>query len=397
MNRELYARLDDPQVGQKFIHVAGTNGKGSTSAMLAEILSCCGYKTGLFTSPHLERFTERIKINGEEISQDDWDRLKAEVEKKAEGLDTVGFDVMTAMAFLYFREQGCDIVVLEVGLGGRLDATNVIEYPAVSVIASIGLEHTELLGDTVEKITFEKAGIIKKGRPVVVQHQSRSVLEVFRAKALETDSEIIVTEPSMQFLHSLSFDGQVFSYKSHEKILLRLLGSYQYKNAALVLDTVDVLRTQGFSIPETAVKKALAQVVWHGRFEIVRREPLVILDGAHNPDGAQALADCIKLYLPNRKIDFVMGVLADKNYESMLELTAPFANSFTVVSPDSSRALSAERLKEIINTKYHIRVCAADTVSSGVKLAVEGQSHDIPVIIFGSLYQVAEVRRLLCS
>ncbi|MBR5756370.1 MAG: bifunctional folylpolyglutamate synthase/dihydrofolate synthase [Firmicutes bacterium] len=395
MNRELYARLNNPQAGQKFIHVAGTNGKGSVSAMLAEILNCAGYRTGLFTSPHLAKYNERFKINGTDISDEDFERLKAVVDEAAKGLETVEFDRITAMGFLYFKEQKCDITVLEVGLGGRLDATNVIEDPVVCAIASIGLEHTEILGDTIEQIAFEKAGIIKPKRPVVVQNQSEESLGVFRKKAEETGSRLVITDPSKAQLHSISLDSQVISYKKRKGLSLSLLGSYQFKNALLVLDTVDELIAQGYSISEDAVRKGLANTVWSGRFEVLRKSPLVILDGAHNPNGAEELAQCIKAYLPKKKIHFVMGVLADKNYEAMLSCIAPFAKRFTVVTPESCRALSADRLKEIIESEYNIPAEAAPTIRDGVLSAVLHQSFREPVIIFGSLYQVAEVRRIL--
>lgn len=393
MNKELFARLGNPQIGQNFIHVAGTNGKGSTCAMLASILQCAGYKVGLYTSPHLARYTERIKINGEEISQDEWDKLKEEVEKNAEGLNTVEFDLMTAMAFLKFKEADCDIVVLEVGLGGRFDATNVIEKPLVSVITQIGLEHTEILGDTISQIAFEKSGIIKEACPVVASYQTEDALNEFIKAAKEKNAELIITDPTKETLHSLSFDGQVISYKEHKGIRLNLLGSYQYKNIAVVLDTIDVLKRR-YNITEDAIKEGLAKVVWPGRFEVLRKSPLVILDGAHNPNGAAELAECIKSYIPRRKIHFVMGVLADKNYQAMLDKVAPFAKKFTLVTPDSKRALSANDLQNIIKQKYNVETEVAENVSAGVLSATTHQDFKEPVVIFGSLYQVADVRKL---
>lgn len=393
MNKELFARLGNPQAGQNFIHVAGTNGKGSTCAMLAEILQCAGYKTGLFTSPHLDHYEERIRINGEEISSEDWNRLKKEVTEKAEGLDTVEFDIMTAMAFLYFKKKACDIVVLEVGLGGRFDATNVIEKPLVSVIASIGLEHTELLGDTISQIAFEKAGIIKKCCPVVAQHQGREALDVFKSKAEEMGSKLVITDPSEETLHSISLDNQVISYKEHRGLSLPLLGSYQYKNVALVLDALDEIK-ESYPVSEEAIKEGLLKVKWPGRFEVLRKSPLVILDGCHNANGAEELAECIKAYLPRKKIHFVMGVLADKNYNEMLRLIAPFASRFTVITPESSRALSGEKLKEIIEKEYHLPATAFPCVKDGVEYATLHQDFRETVIIFGSLYQVSEVRSL---
>ena len=391
MNPILYQRLGNPQVGQNFIHVAGTNGKGSTCAMLAEILQCAGYKVGLFTSPHLERYTERIKINGQEISQKDWDRLEKQVNEAAVGLETVEFDRITALGFLKFKEEACDIIVLEVGLGGRLDATNIIENPVLCAIASIGYDHTELLGNTIAEIASEKAGIIKKGSSVVVSYQSSEALDVFKAKALEMKAKLSITDPSMETLHSISLDGQVISYKSHKGLKLSLLGSYQYKNVALVLDCIDELRNS-FDIPEAAISEGLSKVVWPGRFEILRKSPLIILDGAHNSNGAEELAECIKAYIPQKRVHFVMGVLSDKDYERMLGIIAPLASKFTLVTPPSHRALSADKLKTIIETKYKIPAEAADSVIDGIKKATLHQDFKEQVVIFGSLYQVAEVR-----
>ncbi len=397
MNRELFARLGNPQVGQNFIHVAGTNGKGSTCAMLDSVLRCAGYRVGLFTSPHLDHYEERIKINGVEISHEEWQRLKKLVDEKAEGLNTVEFDRITAMAFIAFKEAKCDYVVLEVGLGGRLDATNVIERPLVSVIASIGLEHTEILGDTYEKIAFEKAGIIKHSRPVVVMNQRPEVLDVFRNKALEEGCKLTITDHSQQLIHSISLDGQVLSYKNHKGIRLSLLGSFQIKNVCLVLDCIDVLSGQGILIPEDAIKEGLANTTWPGRFEVLRKSPFVVLDGAHNPNCAEELAECIRAYLPSKKITFVMGVLSDKDYISMLDNIAPFAKEFILITPPSHRALNADSLKELIQSKYKIKAVAADTVEEGVKLATANQSFKDYVVIFGSLYQVSEIRKLFIS
>lgn len=397
MNKELLSRLGDPQAGQSFIHVAGTNGKGSTCAMLAEILKCAGYKTGLFTSPHLERYNERFKVNGEEISDADLMRLKAVVDDAACGLETVEFDRLTAMGFLYFKEQGCDITVLEVGLGGRFDATNAITDPVVSVIAEIGLEHTEILGDTIEQIAFEKAGIMKEGRPAVCMYQENGALDVFVKRADELGCRMTVTDPSKAVLHSISFDSQIISYRDRKDLSLALLGSYQFKNVQLVLDTIDELKSQSYDIPDEAVRDGLMNVRWPGRFEVLRRYPLVIIDGAHNPSGAGELAECIKDYLPGKKIHFVMGVLADKDYGAMLDALAPFAKRFTAVTPESYRALSGEKLKEIIETEYHIPAKAAPTIKDGVLSAAMHQDPRETVIIFGSLYQVAEVREIVSN
>ena len=353
MNKELLSRLGDPQAGQSFIHVAGTNGKGSTCAMLAEILKCAGYKTGLFTSPHLERYNERFKVNGEEISDADLMRLKAIVDDAANGLETVEFDRLTAMGFLYFKEQGCDITVLEVGLGGRFDATNAITDPVVSVIAEIGLEHTEILGDSIEQIAFEKAGIMKEGRPAVCMYQENGALDVFKNRADEMGCKMTVTDPARAVLHSISFDSQIISYRNRKELSLALLGSYQFKNVMLVLDTIDELKDQGYDIPDEAVRDGLMNVSWPGRFEVLRKYPLVIIDGAHNPSGAGELAECIKsLFSASYTIfDPVPMNAADMSKKEIKEyVKSQIAKwySYKIANLDSCDYLSSEQMQMIL-------------------------------------------------
>ena len=392
---ELMHRLEDPQNQLRYIHITGTNGKGSTAAMLSSILTRAGYTTGLFTSPHLQRYHERIQVNGAEISDQELCAMADAVRPAVEEMEAVPteFERFTAMAFLYFQRRGCDIVVLEVGLGGRLDCTNVIQAPEAAVITNIGLEHTEYLGDTVEKIAAEKAGIIKPGCDVVLYGQSAGAEQAVRKKCGECGCPLTVTDPAQETLVSRNLDGQVLHYRQRRDLSVRLLGTYQYKNAAVVLDTVDALVRRGWKIPESAVQAGLASVVWPGRFEVLRREPLVIVDGAHNPNGVTELAQCLRDYLPGRKFTFVMGVLADKDYSAMLDTVAPLARDFITVTPDSHRALSSAELSDAIRVR--LRLPARDSggaIEDGLALAMASAKPDDAVCVFGSLYQAGAVR-----
>ena len=391
MNRELLSRLGNPQAGQNFIHVAGTNGKGSVSASLAGILKCAGFKTGLYTSPHLARYNERFKVNGLDITDEDFKRLKAVVDEASQGLKTVEFDRLTAMGFLYFKEQKCDLVVLEVGLGGRLDATNAIENPLVSVIAEIGLEHTEILGDSIEKIAFEKAGIIKKGRPSVFMYQDNGALDVFIKKASEMQSDYVITEPSRARLCGISLESQIINYKDRKGVFLSLLGSYQFKNALLVLDTVDILKAQSLDIPEDAVREGLRTVKWPGRFEVLRKSPLVILDGAHNEDASKRLAESLDEYFGEEKLEAVMGIFKDKDYQTVIKnLASHLKKVYTIDLPDKKRNLGKEKLaEEFANVNIE-----AEPVKS-LKEAIDKAEGN--VLITGSLSYLGEARRCIAE
>lgn len=389
---DLMRRLGDPQKELRYVHIAGTNGKGSTAAMLSAILGAAGYTVGLFTSPHLRRYNERIKINGADISDEDLcamaELVKPAVEQMAE--IPTEFERFTAMALLYFQKRHCDIVVLEVGLGGRLDSTNVIPAPEAAVITNIGLEHTEYLGDTVEKIAAEKAGIIKPGADVVLSGQCPEAEAVVRA--LACGNRICVTDAAQLRQLSADLSGQRIDYRERKDLRLRLLGAYQCQNAAAALDTVDALRSRGWDIPERAVRHGLETAAWSGRFEVLRTKPLVLADGAHNPNGVAELVRCLEQYLPGRKCLFLTGVMADKDYAGMMQMVAPYAAAFITVPPPSERALSAQALKERIQQNFSGPVHAADSVEAGLRLALASLEPEQPLCIFGSLYQMGIVR-----
>ncbi|MBQ8801764.1 MAG: bifunctional folylpolyglutamate synthase/dihydrofolate synthase [Clostridium sp.] len=390
---DLLGRLGDPQKQLKFVHITGTNGKGSVAAMMTATLNAAGYKVGRFTSPHLRYYNERINVAGEDISDEDLCALAELIKPAAEAMEEKPseFEIWTAMALCYFKQRGCDIVVLEVGLGGRLDSTNVIPAPEVAVITNLGLEHTEYLGDTIEKIAFEKAGIIKPGCDVVLYGQGEEATAVVRAKCEECGCKLTITDESQQELHESGLTGQTLSYRHRKNLRLRLIGTYQYRNAAVALDAVDVLKGRGFDISERAVTEGFAKVVWPGRFEVLRQEPLVIVDGAHNPNGVEELAKCLNTYLPGKKVTFMMGVMADKDYVSMLDEILPMAKNFVAVRPESERALASAELKREIETRLHIPAIDGGSVKEGVKAALAQAGKDDVIVIFGSLYQVGEV------
>jgi dihydrofolate synthase/folylpolyglutamate synthase len=390
---ELCALLGDPQKKLKFVHVAGTNGKGSTCAMLSAILTAAGYKTGLFTSPHLQRYNERFKINGEDITDEAFCEATETIKKASEGMSDAAteFERCTAIGLEYFAQQGCDIVVFEVGLGGRLDSTNVIDAPEAAVITNLGLEHTEVLGDTIEQIAAEKAGIIKPGCSVVLYAQSPEAEAVVKQKAADCGCTVSVTDPSAEKLLSEDVFGQHIDYKDRRDLELKLLGTYQYSNCALVLETVDALKARGWNIPEEAVREGLRTVNWPGRFEVLQKEPLIILDGAHNPNGVQELAHCIERFLPGRKLRVVMGVMADKDHAQMIDIMAPYAERFVAMQPKYYRSMKSDALAAEIAERTGLPVTDAGDVETGVRTAKMMADTEHPVVIFGSLYQIGEI------
>lgn len=421
--RDFMHALGDPQEKLRYVHIAGTNGKGSACVMTQSILTAAGFRTGLYISPHLDQFNERLSIDGQMISDADLRRLAARVRAAAEtlGEEPTDFEMITAMAFCWFEEQHCDLVVLEVGMGGRLDATNVISSPEVCAIMHIGLDHTEFLGDTVEKVAAEKAGILKPGADCVLYHQLPGVMEVVQKRFAEVNPDaaarLVTTDPAAFTARARSIDGQVFDYRNRPELRIQLLGNYQMENAMAVLDIIDCLQRRGWGISEDAIQQGtsavqapegepkpgisgdairagLTQAIWPGRFEVLSRAPLLIVDGAHNPNGVEALVDTIRAYFPDQKINFVMGVMKDKDYHTMLRLIAPFAARFITELPDAHRALRPEALKSEIREYFDGPVETADSVTTAVERAMElAEGSEAITICFGSLYQVADIRR----
>lgn len=396
----LLLELGNPHHGMKYVHIAGTNGKGSCSAFTSSVLVSAGYRTGLYISPYIQEFTERIQVNGVMISKDDVASITEELVKASDVIEQRGyrrptvFELITALGFVYFKRQKCDIVVLEVGMGGKLDATNSISEAEVYTIMNIGFDHMAELGDTLELIAGEKAGIIKEaGGPVVVYDQDKSVMDVFRGVCSEKGKEMIAADSSAAVVKRMDIDGTVLDYKNYKDLRISLLGSYQVRNVVTVIKVIEQLIARGWNISEQNMRDGLAAAKWPGRLEVLKRDPVIIVDGAHNPQGTAALADALRSIFPNRKFTFVCGVLADKDYDSSLDIIAPLAEKFYAVAPNSYRALSAERLAAEITERCHVPVKSYDTISEALDDVVANAAKDDIICIFGSLYQVGDVRR----
>ena len=389
---ELLRRLGDPQKKLKFVHIAGTNGKGSCAAMTASVLRAAGYRTGLFTSPYLWRFNERMQLNGRPIGDDMLAEITAQLKPHAEAMDDhpTEFEMMTAAALLWYAEEKCDVVVLEVGLGGRFDATNVIEAPEVSVIMNIGLDHTEILGDTLGQIAFEKAGIVKPGFPCVLYQQTEEVTDIVRRVCAERGSPLRIADFSAVRPEFDSLEGQVFTYKG-EPYAIPLLGAHQMKNAAVVVEVAETLRERGWRIEQDALEHGLYAVSWPARFELLREEPPFVVDGGHNVQCAETVADNLRRYFPDRRRILLLGVLKDKDYRGMLDLLAPEADAFVCVTPDSPRALPAEELAEELRG-YGKPVAACESIREGVSEALAQAGDEAMVCAVGSLYMAGEIR-----
>jgi len=386
--KELLSLLGNPQDKLRFIHVAGTNGKGSFCSMMSSVLQKQGYKVGLYTSPYIVVFNDRIRVNGLPIAEDDINDLFLRVRQKADTMKTPpsSFDFITAAAFLWFYETKCDIVVLEVGLGGRYDSTNVIKNSLLSVITGIAFDHTEILGDTIEKIAWEKAGIIKENCPALYGGNNEKALAVIEKECEEKHSELTVKNPDLLKILSTTLDGTEFEFDGKE-YFIRLLGLYQPANAATVLEAIDVLRKHGFEISETAVKDGLSSAVWQARFEKIADEPVVLYDGGHNPQGVRAAVESVRAYFGDKKINLLVGILADKAHGEMAEELAKITDRVICIAPPSPRALPAEALaEEFCEAGANAR--AANSIKEGVKIAL---SYKKPVLVIGSLYSYNDV------
>ena len=391
--QELLRRLGNPEKNLKFVHIAGTNGKGSTAAMSASILQKAGYRVGLYTSPYIFRFNERIQVNGEQISDEDVTAVTEYVKQHAEAMEEkpTEFELVTAIGFEYFARQNCDIVVLEVGLGGALDSTNVIDVPEVAVITNIGLDHTEVLGDTVEAIAETKAGIFKEGGHAVIYRGSPSVEAVFERICQERKVNLRKADFDSLRLKSHSLEGQVFDCGNREDLALPLLGDHQLHNASVVLSIIDTLNNIGWKISEENIRDGLRDVSWPGRFDIVCRDPLFIIDGGHNPQCIEALVKNIQDYLAGRNVIALTGVLADKDYGDMYKPVMPLVNQFVCITPPNPRKLEAAELAEHL-TRVGAKATACESVEAGVRKSLELAGKDGVVLCFGSLYTIGDIR-----
>ncbi len=399
--KRLLEAMGNPQKGLKFVHVAGTNGKGSVCAYLSGILSAAGYKTGLYVSPYVQEFGERIQVNGKYIPEDALAEVTQIVKEKSEELVRAGhqhptvFELMTAIGFEYFRRSGCDIVVLEVGLGGRLDATNIIDSPEVAVMVNIGFDHIEQLGNTLQKIAFEKAGIIKPGCDTVLYLQKTEVMEVIKNVCAERGSRLHIADGSKADISDISLAGMVFDWENYEGLKTALLGIHQVKNAATAVRAAEVLRERGWRLTDDAIRLGLKSTRWVGRLEVLSREPVFIVDGAHNPQGVETLLESLKLFFGERRFVFIMGVLGDKDYHTSVKMALPMAKCFFTVSPPmEGRSLPAEKLAgEIKSYGYEVEVTVCKSIPEAVMSALDQANEDDVICAFGSLYQIGEIRR----
>jgi len=390
--------LGNPHKKLRFVHVAGTNGKGSTVAYISSVLMESGYKVGIYTSPYIERFTERICINGEEISEEDLARLTEITKEKVSEMVRQGynhpteFEIVTAIALQYYCEKNCDIVVLEVGLGGRYDSTNVIDTPLVSVITSISFDHMKILGNELHQIAYEKAGIIKENGNVVLYPQSEEVEKVIENAAAQTNSRLFRADFESIKLKDFGLDGQIFDYSTFTDLSTKLLGRHQLKNAAVAITACQVLKEKVDCITDDTIRKGIAKAQWKGRMELVCKNPIFFIDGAHNEDGVNVLTNTLTEYFPQKRKIFIMGVLKDKEYSKMVKTVAQIADKFYTVTPLSERALPSRELADII--KMHCNnVVVCDKIVEGINKAIEEAEENDIICAFGSLYYIGEVRQ----
>lgn len=397
--QKLLNKIGNPEQKCKFIHVAGTNGKGSICTMLAEVLQKCGYKTGLFTSPYIIEFRDRIKINGEMIPKDCIAKIAGDIFPFIDNMiknnePITEFECITTIAFEYFCRQNCDIVVLETGLGGRFDVTNVISSPITSVITSIGLDHTAILGDSVEKIAMEKSGIIKNNCTTVFCPQEDSVNTVIRNTAKDKNNSLFEVKTDACKVLSETLNGSRFEYKNKEYDL-SLVGRYQIKNACTVLETITALKKSGFTIPDSAVTAGLKEAFIPARFEVIHNSPIIILDGGHNPPGLYALSQSIKKSLPDKDIVCIISMLRDKSAkDAMAHLKGMFSKVY-IVEIDSPRKMPAKDLKAIADNFFDdVEICLNKTTA--VKKSYEyARRKNGAMLVCGSLYLASEIRNII--
>lgn len=391
--RELCEGLGNPQNELKFIHVGGTNGKGSFCAMTDSILRAAGYKVGLYTSPYVREFNERMRVNGDNITNDTLARITEKVKQVAEKMSDspTEFELITAIAFEYFIEEKCDIVILEVGMGGRLDATNIIPTPEIAVITGVAIDHTAFLGDTIEQIASEKAGIIKEKSTAIFGGENIDAEKVIKEEVIKKQSILYKTDYSRLKIKNSDLGGTMFDYRDRCELKISLLGSYQPKNAAIVLDAIDILSRRGFSIKEEDIRRGLLDARWPARFEIIGKDPMIIFDGAHNPQGIDAAVKSVKTYFGDKRVVVLSGVLRDKDYNKIANSICTIANKVFTITPDNPRALSAKEYARLYREKgIEATACGSieEAILQGKKLAYENGT---ALLCLGSLYTYGSV------
>ncbi len=397
---ELLERLGNPQKDLTYIHITGTNGKGSTAAMFQSVLREADLKVGLFTSPHLEFINERIRVNAEYIEDEELIRIINKIEPfilaiEAElGEKFYAFELLTTVALYYFQEKAVDIVILEAGIGGRLDSTNVIQKSALSVITSIGVDHMSTLGNSKEEIMNEKVQILKEKGQMVIGPVENELQEVAMHWVNKVDGRIVFVEASDIHLQTTSKDSQLFSYQSYQDIKLPFLGNHQLENACLVIEGSKILAAKGYPLTKEIVYKGLEKSFWPGRFEKVSDQPLFYMDGAHNEASVERLVETLEELFPDSKFHFVVGMMKDKNIEEMLALVFPLAKSFTLVSPDPERGFNTKEVANMIRANGIEARVLKDMTEVLTYIEDEISKEEI-VIQFGSLYLVGALKEAL--
>lgn len=396
--------LGNPHVGLNYIHVAGTNGKGSTSSYLANVIKKSGYKVGLFTSPYLERFNERIQFNGEDIPNDSLGRITSLIKEKADQMVKEGFEhpttfeIITAIAFLFYKEENVDYVVLEVGLGGRYDSTNVIPTSLASVITTLDYDHIEQLGSTLGEIAYQKAGIIKEEGIVISYPQKKEALDVLVDVSKEMNADLNLFSLNNIKINRETEFGSNFDFQYKDEVLkdiqISMIGEYQIFNASLAITTLLVLRKKGLiNITNESIYEGLLETKWNGRLEVLKRKPTFLIDGAHNVQGVNNLAKAIELFT-YKKLILGIGILRDKDVEHIIELLAPMADEIVVTEVNMPRKMDAKDLAREIS-KYNINVFIEKDIKKSVEKALELADEDDLIVFGGSLYLIGEVRTLV--
>lgn len=397
--RNLMQELGNVQEQLHIIHVAGTNGKGSVCAFLSAALTEAGYRVGRYNSPAVFERREVFRIGETMISKEEYAAVFERVQTACEALKKRGcphptvFEVETAAAFLWFYEKKCDLVLLETGMGGETDATNLITHPVCSVLTSIGMDHMQYLGNTIEEIAKVKAGIIKKGCPVVALKQGDSVCEVIKNKAEECGSRCVLVEVP-QYMQEAPIWGTTLQDVHYGSVHTALGGIWQRENLSLALAVLKLLEESGYPITKEALQSGIAKTIWHGRYEVLQTEPLFIIDGAHNPIAAKRLKETIEKDFTNREIIYIIGVLADKEHEKMLRLLLPGAKAVFTVTPDSPRALDGEILAKEAR-KYADNIWHVPDIGKAVKMAKETAKESDVILAVGSLSYLKEVKKAL--
>lgn len=401
--RRLAGKLGDPQDSLKFVHIAGTNGKGSVLGYVSTILKCAGYRTGRYQSPAVFSELEKFQVNGRSISKADYVRGLEAVRKAAEAMEEEGFpyptsfEAETALAFWYFREKQCDIAVLETGMGGLLDATNIITTTAAAVLTSVSMDHMGMLGDTLAEIAAQKAGIIKKGCCVISTKQKPEAMRVIEKVSREKGAVLRIADAAAARKVRYGLERQSFTYGDYEKLAVSLAGTCQIENAAVAVETIKALEEAGFFVTEKMLRKGLLETKWPGRFSVISRRPLFVIDGAHNEAAAQKLKESVTFYFTNKKIITIIGILKDKEYEKIVGLMAPLAAQvITVTTPGNKRAFPAYELAGVVRA-YNPNVTAADSLQEAVEMSYLLADRDSVILAFGSLSYLGELSEIAAN